>query len=141
MTGVEGELLDWWTVPGERWGIEGLGFRVELRRDLIAEGNVDLGSFSEADLIAFAVDQWKFVLVEVVPVTNHSFMEMTAFRSTLEAVEFGKFTDSEVGRMEITDSPVRDLALDIVRSMRQAAMHVRTKPGSEFSTEKMTAPF
>lgn len=138
---MDGEMIDWWTVPGERWGIEGLGFKVEIRRDLFAEGAVDLDSFSQTDLIAFAVDEWKLVTVEVVPVDGGSLEDMPEYRRTVEAVEWGRFTHSVVGRREVTDSPVRDMALDIVAAMRRDGRKIHTKAGSEFSPEKMAAPF
>lgn len=128
-------MLDWWTVPGERWGLEDLAFKVELRPDTLTRPDFAEG-YSEADLDAFEGEDWQYAEVTVTPVTPE-LTDMVAYRTHLIGVDWGRLAESEIDRPDVTDDQVKGLALEIVTAMRKDGLTVTVSRDSEFGV----APF
>src|SRR5687768_5323040 len=107
------EMIDWWTVPGSRWGIKNVDFKVELRPD---PGTRPVDSYSDADLDAYDGDDWGYVEVFLVPV-DQELTDLTAYRTSLPGVEWGRLAEATIDRGDVTESQARDLALEVVRRM------------------------
>jgi hypothetical protein len=128
-------MLDWWTVPGSRWGIEGLDFRVELRPDPVTWPDPAEG-YSEADLDAFDGEDWRYAEVTVTPVTPE-LDDLVSYRAYLIGVEWGQLAEHRIDRLEVTEDQAKGLVLEIIARMRGDGTAVTTADGSEFCT----APF
>lgn len=133
------DMLDWWTVPGARWGVLNLDFKVELTR----EGGVRphrLADYGEAELDAFDGGDWHFARIRMVPVTR-DLVDLVGVSLTLSHVEWGEMPGGRIDREQVTDEQVLELARHAVRELRRAGMPVQSEPGSELSVQAMAAPF
>lgn len=134
---VQGDLLDWWTVPGARWGVRNLDFKIELRRD-------DLGNpgseYTEAELDSYDGGDWQFVILRVVPV-DRNLTDLVGAAQHLAGVEWGQLGDARIDRDDVTDAQARDLAAAAVSVVRFMGVSVETERDSPLSVQAMTAPF
>lgn len=133
------ELMDVWTVRGERWGVRNLDFKVELKPD----GTFDLARFdgySEADVRAYDGSDWHFAVVRVVPVTR-DLTDLVGAEQFMRSVAWGDLPEGRIDREDVTDAQARDLAIESVRHLRGMGMEVDTERDSEFSVQSMAAPF
>jgi hypothetical protein len=133
------DLLDWWTVPGARWGVRNLDFKVELRRDGVIRV-WDLSEYGEAELAAFDGGDWQFAVLRVVPV-DRDLTDLIGAQQHLAGVEWGQLGESRIDREDVTDAQARELALIAVGVLRHRGMNVDTERDSPFSLQSMSAPF
>ena len=133
------DLLDWWTVPGSRWGVRNLDFKVELKRDGVASPLL-LEDYDEADITAFDANDWHFAIVRMVPVAR-DLTDLVSAERFLRGVEWGELPKGRVDRPDVTDGPVAELAVEAVRALRLTGVKVETEPDSEFAVGNITAPF
>lgn len=134
-----GELLDWWTVPGARWGVRNVDFKVELKRDGAASPLL-LEGYSEEDIRAFDGGDWQFVILRVVPV-DRDLTDLVSAERFLRGVDWGDLPQGRIDREDVTDAQAKDLALDSVRALRNFGVSVETERDSAFSVQSMSAPF
>lgn len=131
------EMLDWWTVPGARWGVRNLDFKIELQRD-------DLGSpgaeYTESELDSYDGGDWQFVILRVVPV-DRNLTDLVGAAQHLAGVEWGQLGDARIDRDDVTDAQARDLAAAAVSVVRFMGVSVETERDSPLSVQAMTAPF
>lgn len=127
-------MVDWWTVPGDTWGVKNLDFKVELRSERVTR---PYGSdYSKADLDAFEIGGWGYVEITVIPV-DRELNDLVQYRTSLDGVEWGSLSDATVDRGEVTEVQARDLALEAVRAM-SGRFEVKAEESSDF---KVKAPF
>lgn len=129
-------MIDWWTVPGSLWGVKNLDFKVELRPDPNTRPN-GTDSYSEADLDAYDGDDWGYVEVFLIPV-DRELTDLTAYRTSLSGVEWGKLADATIDRGEVTETEARDLALEAMRKMAADQYAIEVEEDSALS---LSAPF
>lgn len=138
MTNV-GELLDWWTVPGARWGVRNIDFKIELRRDGAVHVR-DMAEYSEAELRAFDGGDWQFTILRVVPV-DRDLTDLIGAQQHLAGVEWGQLGEARIDREDVTDAQAKELARVAVGVLRHWTMSVDTERDSPFSVQAMAAPF
>lgn len=134
-----GELLDWWTVPGARWGVRNMDFKVELKRDGVASPLL-LEGYTEEDLRAFDGNDWCFVILRVVPV-DRDLTDLVSAERFLRGVDWGDLPQGRIDREDVTDAQAKDLAIESVRALRSFGVKVDTERDSEFAIPRVTAPF
>lgn len=133
-------MLDWWTVRGERWGVLNLDFKVELTR-MSGVRPHRLTDYGEADLDAFDGGDWEFVRLRLVPV-DRDLNDMIGAQQTLSHVEWGEMPGApRIDRDQVTDGQAIELARYAVRELRRLGMPVETGRDSELSVRAMAAPF
>lgn len=134
------DMLDWWTVRGERWGVLNLDFKVELTR-MSGVRPHRLTDYGEADLAAFDGGDWEFARLRLVPV-DRDLNDLIGARQELTHVEWGEMPGApRIDRDQVTDEQALELARRAVRELRRLGMPVEAKPGSELSVRAMAAPF
>lgn len=136
---AQGDLLDWWTVPGARWGVRNVDFKVELKRDGAASP-VLLENYSEEDRAAFDGGDWHFVTIRVVPV-DRDLTDLVGVERFMRGVDWGDLPQGRIDREDVTDAQAKDLAIDSVRGLRTVGLTVDTERDSPFSIQSMSAPF
>jgi hypothetical protein len=134
-----GDMLDWWTVPGARWGVKGLDFKVELKRDGVASPLL-LDDYDEDDIRAFDGNDWHFVIVRVVPM-DWDLTDLVSAERFVRGVEWGEMPKGRIDRGDLTEGPVKSLAVESVRALRSFGMNIETEAASEFASRKLVAPF
>jgi hypothetical protein len=133
------DLLDWWTVPGARWGVRNIDFKIELKRDGVASP-VLLEGYSEEDLAAFDGGDWQFVIVRVVPV-DRDLTDLVSAERFIRGVDWGDLPQGRIDREDVTDAQAKELAIESVRALRSFGVTVETERDSEFAIPRITAPF
>jgi hypothetical protein len=133
------DLLDWWTVPGARWGVRTLDFKVELKRDGAASPLL-LEDYSEEDIRAFDGGDWQFVIVRVVPV-DRDLTDLIGAEQFMRGVDWGDLPQGRIDREDVTDAQAKDLAVEAVGALRKVGMSVDTERDSEFAIRRAVAPF
>jgi hypothetical protein len=134
-----GELIDWWTVRGERWGVLNLDFKVELTRESGVRPH-RLTDYGEAELDAFDGGDWQFTRIRMVPVSR-DLVDLIGAQQTLSHVEWGEMPGGRIDREQVTDEQVLELARCAVGELRRLGMPVESEPGSELSMQATAAPF
>ena len=132
-------MLDWWTVPGARWGVRNVDFKVELKRDGAASPLL-LEDYSEEDVRAFDGGDWQFVILRVVPV-DRDLTDLVSAERFARGVEWGDLPQGRIDREDVTDAQAKDLAIDSVRALRSFGVSVETERDSEFTMARSVAPF
>jgi hypothetical protein len=132
-------MLDWWTVPGERWGVLNLDFKVEVREQERARPH-RLPEYTEADVAAFEGGNWRFVMVWLIPV-DRDLVDLVNARRLLVGVEWGELPGGRIDRPDVTDEQALELARQAVRILRKQGVTVETDQDSELSERALTAPF
>ena len=132
-------MLDWWTVPGGRWGVRNLDFKVELLRDGPIPRRV-MSEYSEAELKSFDDGDWQFAILRVVPV-DRDLTDLIGARQHLAGVEWGQFGNSRIDREDVTDMQAKELARLSVSVLRSRGASVETEHDSEFAIARSAAPF
>ena len=133
------QMLDWWTVRGDRWGVKNLDFKIELIRDDRVRPH-RLADYTEADLDAFDGGDWHFGRLRLVPV-DRDLVDLIGAEQTLTHVEWGEMPAGRIDRADVTDAQGLDLARWAVATLRKMAVPVDTEDDSELSVRLMTAPF
>lgn len=128
-------MIDWWTVPGGRWGVEGLDFKVELRPDELTRPNGS-DEYDEDELDAFDGGDWRYVEVTVTPV-DPDFTDLIQHRTYLTGVEWGEFPSRRIDRLDLNDDQIKGLVVEAVVKMRAKGLPVTTDGIGDFSP----APF
>lgn len=136
---MTGELLDWWTVPGARWGVRNVDFKVELLRDGPIPRRV-MSEYSEAELKSFDGGDWQFAILRVVPV-DRNLTDLIGAQQHLAGVEWGQFGNSRIDREDVTDTQAKELARVAVGVLRFRGVSVETERDSEFALARSAAPF
>lgn len=128
-------MLDWWTVRGERFGVENFDFKVELTRD--ADTPAPSGrTCDERTLEAFEGGDWTFAVVTVTPV-DRELTDLPHCAYSLGEVVWGEFPDDgRIDRDDIVASPVEERMLAPV-------LHRLTRAGRtvEFAPDSPLAPY
>lgn len=132
------DMIDWWTVRGDTWGVENVDFKVELRPDddLMTK---DLDSYTATEQIALARGLWQFVTVTVTPV-GQDLTDHIHARCDRDGVEWGEMPDGRIDREHLHDA-VKELAEQAVIELDRTGFTVKTAEGSDFVPEKLKAPF
>lgn len=133
------DLLDWWTVPGARWGVRNMDFKVELKRDGAASPLL-LEDYSEEDIRAFDGGDWQFVIMRVVPV-DRDLTDLVSAERFVRGVDWGDLPQGRIDREDVTDAQAKDLAIDSARALRNFGVSVEAERDSEFAVAYSTAPF
>lgn len=131
--------MDWWTIRGDRWGVENFDFKVELKK----QGAItpkDLAEYNERDLYLFHGGDWCFVKMRVVPV-DRCLVDMVGSGQVVSGIEWGQMADAYIDREEVTESQAKEAAIEAVRALRMDRIYVGTRRDSEFAEEVTTAPF
>lgn len=136
---IANDLLDWWTVPGARWGVRNMDFKVELKRDGAASPLL-LEDYSEEDIRAFDGGDWQFVIMRVVPV-DRDLTDLVSAERFVRSVDWGDLPQGRIDREDVTDAQAKDLAIDSVRALRNFGVSVEAERDSEFAVAYSTAPF
>lgn len=133
------EMLDWWTVRGERWGVRNLDFKVELTRDRTLRPRW-MPDYGEADITAFEGGDWQFARIRMVPV-DRDLNDLVSAQQTLTGVEWGDMPGARIDREDITDAQAVELARYAVQELRRMGLSVDTERDSPLSVQAMAAPF
>lgn len=133
------DLLDWWTVPGARWGVRNLDFKVELRRDENTRPH-RLGEYGETELRYYDGGDWRFAILRVVPV-DRDLTDLVGAAQHLAGVEWGQVGEMRVDREDVSDAQAKELALVAVSALRCAGVRVDAERDSPFCVQAMAAPF
>jgi hypothetical protein len=133
------DMLDWWTVPGGRWGVLNLDFKVELTRESGVRPH-RFADYGEAELNTFDGGDWQFARIRMVPVTR-DLVDLIGVEQTLSHVEWGEMPGGRIDREQVTDEQVLELARNAVFGLRRVGMPVESEPGSELSVQATAAPF
>lgn len=133
------DMLDWWTVPGERWGVRNLDFKVELVHDQESQPH-RMPDYSEADITAFEGGDWRFARVRLVPV-DRDLNDLVGAQQALTGIEWGDMAGARIDREDVTDAQAVELARYAVQELRRMGMPVDTERDSPLSVQAMAAPF
>jgi hypothetical protein len=132
------QMIDWWTVRGEIWGVENLDFKVELHPvdDYML---VDLDGYTAVEQMALSEGHWRFVKVVVTPVGKDLIDHIYA-RQSRDGVAWGDLPDGRVDRDDVLDI-AKELAVQAVIELDRGGFTLEVAEGSDFAPEKLTAPF
>lgn len=132
------KMIDWWTVPGETWGVGNLDFKVELfpDDDLATK---DFDGYTEWEQVALIRGDWQFVRVVVTPV-DKELTDRVYARQERDAVEWGEMPIGRVDRQHLLDT-IKELAERSVIELMKTGFEVEATEGSDFAPERLTAPF
>lgn len=133
------ELLDWWTVRGDRWGVRNLDFKIELNKQERAS-RAALDDYSEADLYAYDGGNWSFVTMRLVPV-DRSLVDMIGAEQLVSGIEWGELSDVWIDREDVTEDQAKAAAIEAVRALRIDHVYVDMEADSEFAKKTTAAPF
>lgn len=120
-------MIDWWTVRGERFGVEDWDFRVELMPDPDAHPN-EYDCYSPADKEAFQRGDWTFVDVTVVPqdAEGNDVKDAAAY---LSGVEHGTIGEVTIGREKFLEHPLPDMVEEVIQNLMDQG-HAVTRTNS-----------
>lgn len=132
------DMIDWWTIRGETWGVENLDFKVELTSDsdLLTK---DLDAYSATEQLGLDRGEWQFVTVTVTPVGS-DLVDHIGARQKRDGIEWGEMPDGRIDRGDLFDA-IEELVGHVVLSLRRSGFTVTTTEESPFTIEKQKAPF
>ena len=108
------DMLDWWTVPGSRFGVKNVDFKVEIEDS--GELHLQGGDYSERDEEFFACGDWRYVRVHVTPV-DREFTDHVGALKSMDEVEWGQLANFRIDRAEVTFNQVKTLAVEALTQL------------------------
>jgi hypothetical protein len=132
------DMIDWWTVRGDIWGVKNVDFKVELRpdHDLMTK---DLDSYTAEEQITLSQGFWGFVEVTVIPV-GQDLTDHIHTKQSRDSVEWGEMPGGRVDREHLFDV-VKELAEQAATELDRTGFALETTEGSAFAPENLKAPF
>lgn len=124
------EMLDWWTVRGERFGIQNYDFKIELTPDP-SMGLEESDIFDDDTIRAYRDRDWRYVVVKVVP-TDRELTDQPGCAASLNAVEWGDLPGLRIDRDAIVEHPVRDLLYEVIGRLISAGFEVAAEEGCPY---------
>lgn len=132
------DMIDWWTVRGDTWGVVNVDFKVELHPDddLMTK---DYDGYSGAEQVALDRGDWCFVRAVVTPV-GKDLVDCVWAKQSRSSVEWGEMPGGRIDRDQLLDV-IKELAEQAAAELDRTGFALETAKGSDFAPEKLKAPF